>query len=368
MAIVTRLRLRSFIQTYLRTFWQLISNFSPENRGIFPQYLLSPYKIIGTISTVHGVAIEFVSKTKKQEIKVKQTSRRIEDVVLPRTTVPLPMFRILGKQCTIATLTLDAGDKGCFVEVAEEGDVKFIEVRFLSTFGGRPQSKITDCLWIFGSNLPEHLTLEIAKRRAIVDFNSFIASSMFRLELKTLEENLSANRIIFEKIEEPLSEFKRLVTEGVKEEKLKQFLKMSQELLKLCFHGKTLYPEYQLGEVYQVDFVEECYDGRYFLIELESPRDKLYTLKGITTELRNAIQQIQDYQRWIGEHVGYVKEKLPSMTSAPRGVVIIGRKKTLSNVNEKKLRKLNETLHLIEVLTFDDIIERVKLVLGNLKP
>jgi len=293
-------------------------------------------------------------------------TRRIEDVVLPRTSGTGLMFKIPGKQNTIAALTLDVGEKGRFVEVAEGGDVKFVEVRFLSIFRKRPQSKVTHCLWIFGSNHPEDLTSEIAKRRATVDFNWYITNYILRFRPKTLEENLLAAAFKFKKITITLSEFKQLVNQGVKEEEIKQFLKKNQELLKLCFYCKTLYPEYQLGEVFQVDFVAEGYDGQCLLIELESPTDRLYTKRGRSTKLRDALQQIEDYQGWIGEHVSYVKEKLLGITATPEGVVVIGRKETLSNTNRKRLNKLNESHHRIEVLTFDDIIERVELVLENL--
>ena len=367
MAIVTGSQLERFVETYLGVFSNAISSFSPENRKVFPQYLIHPYEIVGTISTVHGVAIEFIRKARKAKIKTRQMTRRIEDVVLPRTSGTLPMFRV-GRNVIISGLTLDVGKVGRFVDVPEEADVRFVEVRFLSIFQKKPQSKISDCLWIWGSNSSEDWTVEIAKRRAIADFNWLIGYDLLEHKPRTMEENLLLGEKIFDSIETPLSEFKRLVDGEPEEEEIKQFLKTNWKLLALSFHSRNLNPEFQLGETYTVDFIANSYDGQYLLIELESSKDRLYTKKGMTVELRNGFQQVLDYQKWVGEHVSYIREKLPSIAPMPKCVLIIGRKKGLNTVEQRMLSSFNEGLTRVEILTYDDIIERVELVLKNLKP
>ncbi len=372
MVSVTKIQLKNFVEKYLQKINESISNFAPKNRDIFPQFWLFPYRIIGTISTVHGVSIEFVRKSKRPVIKVRKTTRRIEEAVLPKTTGTGLMFRVSGEHNDIVGGTFDVGDRGRFVEVMEGADVKLINNRFLSVFKNKVLSKETDCLWIFGSNRTEKWTLGIAEKYASIDFNSRVAMIIESLKFETLQDKLASRNTTFQAINTRLLEFRQLINKDVKEEVLKQFLKDNKELLKLSFLAKTIIPEYPLGETYQVDFVAECYDSQYLLIELEKSALKLFTKGGDPThQLTHAVRQVGDFQTWIQDNIAYVRQgakiKLPKISPLPKTIVVIGRKHTLDEGEKKRLKKINENPNL-EVITFDDLIERVELILENLKP
>ena len=58
----------------------------------------------------------------------------------------------------------------------------------------------------------------------------------------------------------------------------------------------------------------------------------------------------------------------------PKGILLIGRRKKLEtstllaiDANPKRLRRLMSYFHGIEVLTYDDLIERAKNALNNLR-
>ena len=83
-------------------------------------------------------------------------------------------------------------------------------------------------------------------------------------------------------------------------------------------------------------------------------------------ELRNAIQQVEDWQRYIKNYIHSVRVDLPGI-SDPQGLIILGRK---ASINEKDLERLiqsNETNRAkYEIMTYDDLIDRAKTLLNNI--
>ena len=74
-----------------------------------------------------------------------------------------------------------------------------------------------------------------------------------------------------------------------------------------------------------------------------------------------------DWLLWIDENNAYVKQKLDNLVS-PKGFVIIGRDKLLTEKERKKL-KMRNSLHFgkIEILTYDDVLKKAKSILKSLK-
>jgi len=84
---VTAEQLKGYIETFLGYFNLLTNLFNRENADrIFPKFFRFPYRTNGTISTVHGVSIEFLEESNDYNIKIGIVNEPIEDAILPQTS------------------------------------------------------------------------------------------------------------------------------------------------------------------------------------------------------------------------------------------------------------------------------------------
>jgi len=118
----------------------------------------------------------------------------------------------------------------------------------------------------------------------------------------------------------------------------------------------------------QPDFVLKRYDGFSDVVEIEKPSKKLFTQKSKsgksrpTSLLMEAINQAMDYveshnQKYKDMFYEDVQKSVsvPLHAYYPKGIVIIGRDK---DTDRKKLRQLNNFLHNIVVLTYDEFLRQ----------
>ena len=122
-----------------------------------------------------------------------------------------------------------------------------------------------------------------------------------------------------------------------------------------------------MGSEYVTDFIIQKADSSYIVVEIEKASNKLYTINGDQTkELRHAIRQIEDWQRWIHENISYARKKLKGITN-PKGLILIGNSRTLNDDDLKRLSYSNSnTRRSYEIITYDDLIEKGKLLIKNL--
>jgi len=119
-----------------------------------------------------------------------------------------------------------------------------------------------------------------------------------------------------------------------------------------------------LGPTYETDFVT-YFDkslGRYWLlIELEAPTRPLFTASGDPSRyLTHAIRQVTDWQAWIADNAAYARTFLTDIID-PIGVVVIGRRSMLSRENKRQLREMLRHSPLLEIMTYDRLIENALL-------
>lgn len=105
----------------------------------------------------------------------------------------------------------------------------------------------------------------------------------------------------------------------------------------------------------------------WWLIELKSPKDKLYQNKNGRIEesdkLRSAISQISEYIDFCEKHQGYIRDVLGLKSFiSPYGVIIMGREHELKKDSEKQLYKsrYNKRTQTIQIRTFDAFIKQVE--------
>jgi len=127
----------------------------------------------------------------------------------------------------------------------------------------------------------------------------------------------------------------------------------------------------------QPDFVLKRYDGFSDIMEIESPSKKLFTKKDKsgksqpTSLLMQAITQAMDYIESYNQaykDLFYEDTQTgianPIHSYYPRGFVVIG---TDKNTDRKKLRQLNNFLHNISVMTYDEFLNQSKKMLEMLE-
>jgi hypothetical protein len=162
-----------------------------------------------------------------------------------------------------------------------------------------------------------------------------------------------------------LGRFKALLDSGTSEEELQQFLEEHPVLLDAT--AIEVIAKHRLGTEYVTDFVVRQINGDYILVEIEKSTDRLFTVKGrVHHELTDAMAQVREFQRWIHENIAYARTLLPGI-ARPHGLVVVGRSKELTPDLRKILDEENFSRRgYIEVLTYDDLVERALAIHSNL--
>ncbi len=123
-----------------------------------------------------------------------------------------------------------------------------------------------------------------------------------------------------------------------------------------------------LGTEFRIDFLIREPDGSYILVEIENPNCAIVTKRGdISAPVNHAIQQVEDWQEWIAENLGAVQHRHDGISS-PRGLVIIGRSKSLSGSQRRKLARRNLNFAgRISVITYDELIANARAYVSSLR-
>lgn len=130
---------------------------------------------------------------------------------------------------------------------------------------------------------------------------------------------------------------------------------------------QRILPKYRLGSAYEMDYALEDVSGLVDLVEIESSNLRLYTRQGNPTkELTHAEQQVLDWLEWVEANTRLVRDDLPAMMR-PKGQVVIGRRTDLASADQQRLRRRNVSWQgAIQVLTYDDLLDRAKTMLNIL--
>lgn len=168
-------------------------------------------------------------------------------------------------------------------------------------------------------------------------------------------------------LEKSIQEFEKLLNEPkIIEEQLQGFLTNHHFLFGPEY--QEVIPKHRLGSEYVMDYALRTYNDVYHLVEIERSTHKLYNKNGDpSAELIHAEQQILDWLAWIEKNSPYARENLPTLMS-PKGFVIIGRSRELDVQTNEKLRRRNATWGgKIEILTYDNLLNKAKTAYANIK-
>ena len=170
------------------------------------------------------------------------------------------------------------------------------------------------------------------------------------------------------KCSEIVNGFRDLVDKNPPEREIQSYITKFPWILAEQFpHCHFIFPQFRLGSNYVADFVapEKCSGGAvYYFVEIEQAGHSLMTKSGkFTAPVRNAVEQVQEWRRWIIENYEYVKRDrsknglgLHDLTRYIVGKVYIGRR---SNQNDR-FNELRQTLleqSSIDICSYDRMIE-----------
>ncbi len=183
-----------------------------------------------------------------------------------------------------------------------------------------------------------------------------------------LPDQAQQNRLIAE-IEAAVDEFEKVLEVHANDEKMIQLYldaKRNRILLEPSMMP-TLRREVWIGNK-KADFVVELPPGeRYLLVEIERPIHRLFTGKDrVTAEVTHAQQQIEDWMNRISEHPHEARETLPGIRE-PQGWVVIGRRSSMTEHQQTVLERRNARHQNITIMTYDDLLDRAKQHLANLR-
>ncbi len=213
--------------------------------------------------------------------------------------------------------------------------------------------------------------------------NSILKSKVSRLFIKqvsklpTKEQNKIFKKIPemskmldrYEKLKKSLKEFEKVVREHQNsfkkdEKEIHQLLIKDYWLLGIEYFDKKILSdidangkltgETKIGNRKHADFIIERIDGldKCVIIEIEEANDRIFNKDGtLSKDVYDGINQAVDY---------YIEQKSKGFNS--KGIAVIGSAlgKKFTEAEKEKLILLKETFHNVEVLTYDNIIDKAK--------
>jgi hypothetical protein len=163
-------------------------------------------------------------------------------------------------------------------------------------------------------------------------------------------------------------EFQRLLDSEPLEQKLHTFLEQHSWILQRAAcrqRPKTFLSKISLHK-YEIDFALCEHWGtagkdEWMLVEIERSAHSLFNKSGdVCAKLTHAIRQVVDWRSWIEENLSYARKLLPQISPSPECLIIIGRRKSLSDGDRNRLAALVAGLYGISIHTYDWLLDVVQ--------
>jgi hypothetical protein len=169
--------------------------------------------------------------------------------------------------------------------------------------------------------------------------------------------------------ERQCAEFLELVEQfGSDEERLHRWLYQRPHWVFLDAVAREVRSKVSFGAKVS-DFVVQRTDNTFLLIELEPAATQIFRSDNNepTAPFNHACQQVRDWQRYIRDNVHTVRSEL-GLTDIyePGGAVVIGRSSMIAD-SEARLRWRDLKARDLNVVTYDELIERVRALAVSLR-
>jgi hypothetical protein len=195
-----------------------------------------------------------------------------------------------------------------------------------------------------------------------------IAADAYLMGLQQAPPGTTQRDQVLAQLEFAINEFEKVLEVHANDEKMIQlYLNVKRNQILLDPSALSIKPQVTLAAKYVPDFVIEVAEEKYVLVEIERPALPLLTEKGRPrAELTHAQQQVEDWFEWISRHSEYARELLPGI-SEPHGWVVMGRRSSIAPQHKNVLARANAESRRITTMTYDDLLDRAKQHLENLR-
>jgi len=348
-------RLRRFYRTYYSELRQRMSLY-PAASEIFPYYLKGSRRIIATLTKDGLVAVHYPADSDSFEFGIAP-EQRVTDLTEELTTIVFP------NGYTAVQFPRDPEDPekdfdGAFNVLASEAGYNGQIIR--------PDYVRFDVAATH--TLDEELHSE-EKARDDATRDVLVSANAYLMGLAQVPADQKQDRVIAE-LRAAINEFEQLLASDPEEWRLQMFLGLPRNKILLHPSADAVTPEVKLGSEHRVDFVLELPQQRHVLVEIERPRDQLYTKDGDPADRhKHGQQQIMDWIEWLDENKDYARKNIPALrrVKEPEYWLIVGLRSNTSDKHQRALTRKNVELHRIETMTFDDLLDRAKQYLENLR-
>ena len=220
-----------------------------------------------------------------------------------------------------------------------------------------------DCIEIYPYLDLEHWKPEFASTWAENDILAAVVARQYKeAQFQSLDPRAEARR----QYGAILKEYQALLdSEPEREETLQSFLRDHPEIL--CPTHTRMWPKLALGAK-KTDFVFRDADLDYVLVELERSTHKLFRKDGHpNAKLNEARDQTIDWKRYLEDNLATVQSELglTGISTNPRSLVVIGRSRSLSNENRRKLTAIENDHPKLRIMTYDDVYKNAKAAIEN---
>jgi antiviral defense system Shedu protein SduA len=233
--------------------------------------------------------------------------------------------------------------------------MKFIDIGLAWTLDGEDYLRKVRCLWIFAD--AEQLNIQTASSLAFQDYSTIVSRALGGIPISMLARTLVEYHKLLEK-------------KNLKEYEIQGFLQHNFVILEHSYKRIFTKDELRKFKMPESDFLVETYDGKYVIVELESPQDRLFTDEkppNPSRELRNAQTQIQDYLSYFRNNILYCRNTFPEISvENVSGLVIIGRRKMLNEKQKRSFNQLVGTTQVYHISTYDELFQRTNALLKNI--
>lgn len=174
-------------------------------------------------------------------------------------------------------------------------------------------------------------------------------------------------------VADDIVELESVIERADDEKPIQEFLEEHRHLLTALLGGKHRFclPQKRLGGEYVPDFIIGDVNSlgvRWILVELETPKSKVYTKYGrsLHKAASKGVNQILEWRNWLAENISYARKRrsenglgLFDIREKTSAIVLVGRRILLPETKDAQRREFRESNN-IEIHTYDWLLESLR--------
>ena len=205
----------------------------------------------------------------------------------------------------------------------------------------------------------QRLTKQVKNKSVELDEKKKIISELVNNIAVYRDQNLKNRVPEFKKV---LEDFKKLVDAKKTEPSYQAFLKKNYWMFGLEY--VSVKSQKKAGASNRPDFSLERYDNFRDIVEIKRPQDGVFVKVRTnrfsqSPKLKEALAEVMDYVDYFLIHANDEAVEYNETYYKPKAIIVIGRTGTYKT----KITQLNSFLHRIEIITYDDLIERASKII-----